>query len=93
MAAAASQAGTSGLLSQSVAVGGYPSLLKQQLKELVLRRKSLVRYIVIVLISWKIDNFREEPEDSEEAANMNSMLHSRLQVFIILAFNSDKVLQ
>ncbi|PAV78503.1 hypothetical protein WR25_09558 [Diploscapter pachys] len=64
MAAAASQAGTSGLLSQSVAVGGYPSLLKQQLKELVLRRKSLVR---------------EEPEDSEEAANMNSMLHSRLQ--------------
>ncbi|KAK6034889.1 histone deacetylase family protein [Cooperia oncophora] len=39
-----------GALSQQVPVGGYPSLLKQQLRELVLRRKSLVR---------------EEPEDDD----------------------------
>lgn len=35
-------------LSSPLPIGGYPSLLKQQLRDLVLRRKSLVR---------------EEPED------------------------------
>ncbi len=40
--------GRSSLTSPSLPIGGYPSLLKQQLRDLVLRRKSLVR---------------EEPED------------------------------
>uniref|UniRef100_A0A8L8K7M9 histone deacetylase n=1 Tax=Heligmosomoides polygyrus TaxID=6339 RepID=A0A8L8K7M9_HELPZ len=49
-----------GVLSQQVPVGGYPSLLKQQLRELVLRRKSLVR---------------EEPED-DDSLGAQSMLAS-----------------
>ncbi|KJH42197.1 histone deacetylase family protein [Dictyocaulus viviparus] len=52
---------TLGALSQQVPVGGYPSLLKQQLRELVLRRKSLVR---------------EEPED-DDSPNTQDVLSPR----------------
>lgn len=38
-----------GNLSQQLPVGGYPSLLKQQLRELVLRRKSLVRLAILLI--------------------------------------------
>lgn len=50
-------------LSSPLPIGGYPSLLKQQLRDLVLRRKSLVR---------------EEPEDEDIfEAPMNFRLHSK----------------
>ena len=42
-------------LSSPLPIGGYPSLLKQQLRDLVLRRKSLVR---------------EEPEDDQLMENL-----------------------
>ncbi len=49
-------------------IGGYPSLLKQQLRDLVLRRKSLVR---------------EEPEDDAEllalhAENLNRIANGAI---------------
>ncbi|CAI4229258.1 unnamed protein product [Auanema sp. JU1783] len=46
-------------LTQNLPVGGYPSLLKQQLRELVLRRKSLVRE-------------EQEDEDSYASSLLNS---------------------
>ncbi|CAD6187283.1 unnamed protein product [Caenorhabditis auriculariae] len=62
---ASRQPSQQGLLSQNVAVGGYPSLLKQQIRELVLRRKSLVK---------------EEPEDAvDEGLYAGLLPASRLQ--------------
>ncbi|KAE9548766.1 hypothetical protein FO519_008020 [Halicephalobus sp. NKZ332] len=48
-------------LSSPLPIGGYPSLLKQQLRDLVLRRKSLVR---------------EEPEDEQLMENISQRIQA-----------------
>uniref|UniRef100_A0A7E4UZZ3 histone deacetylase n=1 Tax=Panagrellus redivivus TaxID=6233 RepID=A0A7E4UZZ3_PANRE len=51
-------------LSSPLPIGGYPSLLKQQLRDLVLRRKSLVR---------------EEPEDEQLMETLNQRIQELSQ--------------